>query len=477
MPTSYNLRNGLYLPSFEDMATPLFVAGNSGSNFCGTHYSDPYQPILGLYSTTGAALYNTLADSWSVLTSPAWPAFGVGNALCWNPNGPTGTVSAASSNSITTNYTALRNLVGYSIRILSGAGAGQERVIATNTVSANSKIVVTVPWGVQPDATSTWVIRSGRFYALVAGTLAAGYFRYFDFASFTWTNLSVTGLPATWGTNGRMVAPCCTVFSTGAVTAASSNTISASAKNYGVNKWTNHQVRILSGKGAGQIRTIASNTTQQLTVTVAWTDQPDSSSTFEIGGNEDYIYLSGSASTTLYLYSISGNVWTTLSPLVVRGLAFSTGSMLNLVDQETDPSWTDERNYINGSRIYSFHGGGTAGLFYYDLVANTWWNDSAYSNNNAFSYAGRGAAFNIGTSTIQAGGKIYLDLNGTGVWYRFSPVKNLLEACGIRIRSAGGLIDGTRAATFSKAADGTGAVFVYTQPTGSSSLYRFQVIP
>ena len=38
-----------------------------------------------------------------------------------------------------------------------------------------------------------------------AGTIAAGIFKSYDPLTATWTTLSNTGLPATWGVDGKMV--------------------------------------------------------------------------------------------------------------------------------------------------------------------------------------------------------------------------------------------------------------------------------
>mgnify|MGYP006995906754 FL=1 len=63
-------------------------------------------------------------------------------------------------------------------------------------------------------------------------------------------------------------------------------------------------VRIVSGTGIGQTRTISSNTTNTLTVP-AWTVTPDATSTYEITGNDDFLYLIGNNAVTMYRYSIS----------------------------------------------------------------------------------------------------------------------------------------------------------------------------
>ena len=49
------------------------------------------------------------------------------------------------------------------------------------------------------------------------------------------------------------------------------------------NEWAGWSVKILGGTGAGQFRTITSNTATQLTISSPWSTTPDSSSTYEIG--------------------------------------------------------------------------------------------------------------------------------------------------------------------------------------------------
>lgn len=80
-------------------------------------------------------------------------------------------------------------------------------------------------------------------------------------------------------------------FDAGTATAGTSTTITDSTKTWGVNRWTNYSVRILSGTGAGQIRPIASNTSTQITIIGSWATNPDSTSTFSIQGDPDKVYI------------------------------------------------------------------------------------------------------------------------------------------------------------------------------------------
>lgn len=81
-----------------------------------------------------------------------------------------------------------------------------------------------------------------------------------------------------------------TLFDNGILTASSSNTVSSNGKLWTTNQWVNYQIKIYSGTGSGQVRTIASNTSNQLTVTSNWTTVPDTTSLFEIAGSNENMW-------------------------------------------------------------------------------------------------------------------------------------------------------------------------------------------
>ena len=72
--------------------------------------------------------------------------------------------------------------------------------------------------------------------------------------------------------------------SSGTVTAATTTTLSDSTKTWTTNAYASASVRIVSGTGVGQVRTISSNTATQLTVSTAWTTTPTTSSVYSIEG-------------------------------------------------------------------------------------------------------------------------------------------------------------------------------------------------
>lgn len=274
--------------------------------------------------------------------------------------------------------------------------------------------------------TTASVIRliAPSFYVLGAGTLAAGSFRKYDFATNTWTSLSITGLAATLGTDGRLIHSTPRInndyvtFSNGTATAGAATTLTDSSKTWAVNQWTEYQVRIVSGTGAGQVRRIASNTATALTVS-GWNTNPDATSVYVIEGNEDYIYYIGNNAVTMYRYSIANNSWTTLSPAVARAAAPSTGMSGNWVFQVSDSAWTSQSSIINGRRIYSFRGGAGSVLDYYDIPSNTWV--------NAVNYAPNTETFTTGTKYEYFKDNIYIQKDATSRWFVFNIVNNSLD--------------------------------------------------
>lgn len=74
----------------------------------------------------------------------------------------------------------------------------------------------------------------------------------------------------------------------GGVSSATATTLTDSAQSWGADEYKGGTVRILSGTGAGQVRTITANTATTLTVTPAWTTTPDTTSRFQI---DRYGYL------------------------------------------------------------------------------------------------------------------------------------------------------------------------------------------
>jgi len=141
----------------------------------------------------------------------------------------------------------------YWVYIYSGTGEGQIRRIASNTAN-----------------TLTWA---------TAGTAPTATSRYF-----------IIG------------------FDAGTATAGAATTITDTTKNWEVNRWRNYAVRILAGTGAGQVKPIASNTSNALTIVGTWAITPDNTSVFAIQGDPNKLYLQLGVIAGLPIHNIDSQV-------------------------------------------------------------------------------------------------------------------------------------------------------------------------
>jgi hypothetical protein len=188
---------------------------------------------------------------------------------------------------------------------------------------------------------------------------------------------------------------------------------------WATNQWANaYQVRITSGTGQGQIRSITANTGTVLTVANAWTVNPDGTSVYVIEGDDDKFYLIGNAAVTMYRFSVSSNAWTTIAPAAARAGAPGAGATLNWVDNvagwdllgDGSPKPLTQTGTIiyrqKGRYLFSFRGGATSTLDIYDIAANTWISGVAYGNQLE--------TFTGGTSSVDFDGNVYLQKEPTG---------------------------------------------------------------
>jgi len=218
-------------------------------------------------------------------------------------------------------------------------------------------------------------------------------------------------------------------YSTGIASAGAATTITT-GKTYVLNQWANYQIRITAGIGAGQVRTVASNTAgaaSVVTVSVAWTTNPDATSTFIIEGNDDSMYLLGNGAVTAYKFSISANTWATMAPGAARAAAPGAGLTADWIDGVEQSEWYDATytNHFtsiphqNGRYIYSMRGGATATLDILDLAAVTWLSSPIYGN--------QAETFASGACSTIYRGMIYLQKDATGRMYKFDVGRNVLE--------------------------------------------------
>jgi hypothetical protein len=429
MTTTNGNRKILDLKRWE-MLAPAPVATNSGSTVVSSrHYRQQQMLITG---TGTAHLYNPSEDGWVQVPTPSLASYGAatcGVAGSFSTGATAGasllTATAGTTTTITTNQTLARDLRGYSVFFVGGTNAGKLKTIASNTIGANAVITFEgAAEAVAFDNTSQYRLMTPVFFVLGGGTLASGSFKRYDYATNTWVTLVNTGLPASWGTDGRLVSTPAWLdlgfksFATGTATAGASTTLTNSAKSWTTNQWANSQIRITAGTGAGQIRTVSSNTGTVITVSSAWTTTPDATSQYSIEGNDDFIYALGNNAVAMYRYSISGNSWSTLSPGVARGGAPGTGLSGHWIHSVSASGWTNESAILNGRYIYSFRAAGGALLDRYDIAANSW---------AAVTYAPATETFTTGTKYAYSKDFLYIHKDTTGRWFRYDFAQSAMD--------------------------------------------------
>jgi hypothetical protein len=366
-----------------------------------------------LYVTGNNSVYNysAVTDGWTKIADPnLGGTFGPGSCGVYHPKSFTAVAQAGSGGSIwpdpyaggndgasfVTNLNILTNLrakdpyselsienVFYGI-IQSGVDKGKIVSIVGNTTGFNSIIYLILSGQNVPNIEPGTVIDfyTGRYYVFNAGTLNNNSFKYFDYATQTWsTGLSVTNLPATWSSSGSME-----VFTNGYtdlfVTGGDGSTSTQITNPYAL-----YPVNAFIGLVAignydvlyGEKRLVISNTSTSITVSPAF-----SSSTLGIGfsliGNEDIIYLTGNGGDALYSYSISSNLWTFINTATSRWGNHSKASNLNWI---ACPKTVNSDNSTKYRKILSFRCDNTNLLDSYDFPSKEWVED-IYGGNEIF---------------------------------------------------------------------------------------------
>ena len=428
MATTNGNRKILDLKRWEQLSPAPFATSSGAFISSSRHYRQQQLYIPG----ATAFLYNPSEDGWVALPSHGlagtFTAGCAGVAGSWSTGTTVGaaslTATGGTTSTIVTNQTLARSIAGYSVHILSGPNAGVTLPIASNTIGATATITVAAQASAFT-ASTVYRLCTPVWYVVNAGTQASGSFKKYDFATNTWTTLVQTGLPASIGTDSKLVSTPSWLnsdyhaFATGTATSGGASTITNTAKSWTTNQWTNYQVRIVSGTGAGQIRNVASNTGTVITTSAAWTTQPDATSVYSIEGNDDYLYFSGNNAVTLYRYSISGNSWSTLSPTAARAGGPAAGMSAHWIYGQVNTDWINENSIINGRRIYSFRGNNIATLDYYDIALNTWV--------SAVTYAPATEIFGAGTKYTYVNDKFYIQKDATNRWFQFDHAESTMN--------------------------------------------------
>lgn len=460
------------------MMTPSPVATSAGA-FVIPSDSGNFNNALLVSSATVHYLYNHDEDGWMQIPSGALAGtFGAGACGVFHPwsinftaNG--GTTTSVMVAAATHNITG--RVVGQTIEFISaGSSSGFRTTVASILNNAGSGTITLNLTDAAPSAiltTHTFRVTTGKYYVMNAGTVAANIFKVFDIATMAWqASLTTTGLPASWGTDGKLVTAYNfgEIFASGTATAGAASTLTNGVKTWTTNQWTNYMVRITGGTGIGQTRVIASNTGTVLTVSAAWTTIPDVTSTYEITANEDWLYLMGNNAVTMYRYSISANTWTTLAPTVARAGAPGIGMSANAIGVTGDAIWASESAILNGKYILSLRGGATGTLDRFDISGGTsgagaWTAVTVISTET----------FTTGSSAFPMGEFLYIRQNATNRFYKYSIVDNALRPFNTNTYTDGTAVLGNK--IWVKNLVGTDVKWLYSLMNTGTALHRIMI--
>lgn len=257
-------------------------------------------------------------------------------------------------------------------------------------------------------------------------------------------------------------------YASGVATSGSATTLVNSAKTWTVNQWTNYQVRIISGTGAGQIRNISSNTGTTLTIPAGATI--DSTSVYIIESNEDNIYLLGNNAVTMYKYSISGNSWAAMAPTVARGAAPGLGMCADWIGLSENDTWANENDIQDGRYIYSLRGGAGALMDRFDIAGGT----AGAGAWAAVTYIGT-ETFTTGSSAFQSGEWLYIRKDATNRFVKYSVVKNVIYPFATNTYTEGAALLGQK--IWVKSLDATENIrWLYSLQNTGVALHRIMII-
>jgi hypothetical protein len=436
---------------------------------------------LFIQSNTVHYLYHHDEDDYVQITSGtfavALAAGACGTFHPWSVNmtangGTTTTVTVAAAS-----FNITGAALGKKIRFLTGTAQniGLERTItAINSEAGIGTITLTLDVDLPAVAASsdTFRIASGSFFVLNAGTLAAtNYFKRFDIATQAWSNIGVTGLPATWGTDGEMVSPSLvdTFYDSGTATSGSSTTLVQNTRNWATNQWVNYQVRITAGTGVGQVRVITANNATTLTIAAGATI--DNTSQFVIEGDDDIIYIMGNNAVTLYEHSISAGTTSAVSVSAARAAAPSAGMSADFVGVTGITEWASVLNIKNGRYIYCLRGGGSSIIDRYDIPTQAWLPTTGVVYPTTTTFA-------VGTSTTWDGRYIYIAKEGSATIpqriYKYSLRGNYLEPVTTDWYLGGAATAGNKLWMKNLSTEGT-VKWLYLMQSTSSTLRRIMI--
>lgn len=175
-------------------------------------------------------------------------------------------------------------------------------------------LTVDSPWTVTPNGSSVFMIMSGGVWVGDQGARGSAWF--YDPLGDKWIQKTGFGINASdWAAGPvdlsfTVIDESTGVLSSGTATSGTSKTLFASGATLDVDRYANHQVRIVSGTGIGQQRRIVAHGVTFMHVERNWDITPDSTSQYEIWPDTDKIYIfAANSHAQLIQHSINGDIW------------------------------------------------------------------------------------------------------------------------------------------------------------------------
>ena len=339
--------------------------------------------------------------------------------------------------------------------------ATHKNVLANGTATSGSTTTIV-------DTSKSWTVDefAGMWVMIVDGTGEGQMVRITSNTATTLTFPAIT--TGTDATSVYQITAGQPAYAIGVATSGSATTVVNSAKSWTTNQWTNYQVRIISGTGVGQVRTIASNTGTTLTISAGATI--DSTSVYVIESNDDFIFLLGNNAVTMYRYSISGNSWSVVAPTVARTGAPSTGMCADFIGFSHNSVWANESVIRDGRYIYSMRGGAGALIDRFDIAGGT----SGAGAWEAVTYIGT-ETFTTGSSAFQSGEWLYIRKDATNRFFKYSVVRNAIFPFNTNTYTDGAALLGQK--IWVKSLDSTEEVsWVYSLQNTGTALHRVLII-
>lgn len=250
----------------------------------------------------------------------------------------------------TTKRYEINQFIGYSVRLVFGNGLTQTRRILYNDANTlyffNANSQQLDPWNntvmsaIAPytlpavgtayyiescdvswsgaiaaiDTSTSYFINTGGVW-LISALASAPWssFQFYDNLTDTWTTKTAIGgqLLAALGTDFSLeILSKGTPFASniGVISSTSRRLIDAS-QTLTVDRFCNYSIHITGGTGMGQKQRIVANGATYFEIAKPWVTTPDATSTYEIHGDTDVMYLIGNGASIIHAYSRKYDMW------------------------------------------------------------------------------------------------------------------------------------------------------------------------